>query len=100
AEAALDGIGTGGPGPTPTPTGSGIDSVTSGDIPRFIARLLNPMTAPEEELLVGLTPAATRASVQQSVSDLMLKPSPAEVPALHEFNQLQIAFQPVWQEAI
>jgi hypothetical protein len=88
------------PDPGPVVPGPGISPVTAEDIPLFIARLLDPLTAPEEELLTGLTPAATRESVQASVQELDFAPSPADVPAFHDFSNLQIAFQHVWQEAI
>ena len=70
------------------------------DIPRFLGRLMEPMTAPEEDLVVGLMPVATRDTVQSNIKSLMFDPSPADVPAFHDFNSLQIAFDYVWQEAI
>ncbi|MBX3085688.1 MAG: hypothetical protein KF716_28885 [Anaerolineae bacterium] len=86
--------------PTPSPENPGPDttSVTIDDIPKFIGRLINPLTAPEEQLLTDLLPVATLEGVQKSISDLDLPPSPADVPAFHDFSQLQIAFQHVWQE--
>lgn len=84
--------------PPPVVSGNGVTPITTGDVPRFMARLMDPQTAPEEELVVGLMPTATNKSVQQSVQDLNFSPSPADVPAFHDFNQLQIAFQHVWQE--
>jgi hypothetical protein len=72
--------------------------VTAADLTAFIGRLMNPLTAPEEALVTGLTPAATLASVQDSVRGLFFEPSPADVPAFHDFHHLQIAFQSVWQE--
>jgi len=85
--------------PPPTP-GSGVVTITNDDIPRYLARLVDPLTAPEEELVVGLMPVATRDSVQQSIQSFLFDPSPADVPAFHDFNSLQIAFDYVWQEAI
>ena len=86
------------PPPEPGESGSEADPMTPEDIPRFVGRLLNPLTAPEEQLLTGLTPTATLESVQRNVRDLRFQPSPADVPAFHDFHQLQIAFQHVWQE--
>jgi hypothetical protein len=77
-----------------------VTAITAQDIPRLLARLVDPMTAPEEEVLTGLMPAATRDSVQASIRTLDFQPSPADVPAFHDFSNLQIAFQHVWQEAI
>lgn len=86
--------------PPPVVPGDGITPVTTSDIPKFLARLLNPITAPEEQLLTGLTPVATRESVEAKIKDLQFSPSPADVPAYHDFLNLQIAFEHVWQEAI
>ncbi len=87
------------PNPSPTP-GSGDTAITSGDVPRFLGRVMEPLTAPEEQLVVGLMPVATRDSVQNSVQSFVFNPSPADVPAFYDFNNLQIAFDYVWQEAI
>ena len=46
------------------------------------------------------TPVATRDTVQSSVQHLLFQPSPADVPAFHDFSSLEIAFEYVWQEAI
>ncbi len=86
--------------PQPVVPGSGVDSITSNDVPRYLARLMETLTAPEEELVTGLTPAATQDSVKDSVQNLLFPPSPADVPAFHDFSSLQIAFRHVWQEAI
>ncbi len=89
------------PPPTNTPAPPpGPITITNDDIPRYLGRLIDPLTAPEEELVVGLMPVATRESVQQSIQSFLFDPSPADVPAFHDFNNLQIAFDYVWQEAI
>jgi hypothetical protein len=85
--------------PPPAPDNGDI-SITSNDTPRYLGRLMEPLTAPEEQLVVGLMPVATRDSVQESVQSFMFDPSPADVPAFHDFNNLQIAFNYIWQEAI
>jgi hypothetical protein len=87
-------------GPPPIVPAPGKTAIGSEDIPRYLARLMEPMTAPEEQLLVGLMPVATREAVQSSIQSLVFRPSPADVPAVHYFNSLQIAFEYVWQEAI
>ena len=87
------------PGPGPTP-GTQDTTVTNNDVLRFLSRLMEPLTAPEEELVTGLMPVATRESVQNSIQSFVFNPSPADVPSFHDFNNLQIAFEYVWQEAI
>lgn len=84
----------------PTVTGNGAVEVTEEDVPRYLARLLEPLTAPEEQLLTGLMPVATRDSVQATVANLSFPPSPADVPAFHDFTSLHIAFDTVWQELV
>jgi hypothetical protein len=86
-------------GPSPE-GGETITAITAADIPRYLARLMEPVTAPEEDLLVGLMPVATRASVQNAVRDLVFPPSPADVPAFHDFTSLHLAFDTVWQEML
>jgi hypothetical protein len=85
--------------PAPNP-GTAPISITNDDVPRYLGRLMEPLTAPEEDLVVGLMPVATRDSVQESIQSFGFDPSPADVPAFHDFNNLQIAFDYVWQEAI
>jgi hypothetical protein len=92
--------------PSPSPTnppnapGASVTTITSDDVPRYLARLMEPLTAPEEQLVVGLMPVANHDTVQSSVQSFDFSPSPADVPAFHDFNSLQIAFRHVWQEAI
>jgi hypothetical protein len=88
------------PNTPPSTPASDITKVTIDDVPRYLARLMEPMTAPEEELVIGLMPVATRDSVQKSVESFVFNPSPADMPSFHDFNNLQIAFDYVWQEAI
>jgi hypothetical protein len=86
--------------PEPIQPGPSVDALKMGDLHRYLARLVNTITSPEEQLLEGLTPAATRESVGENLRTLSIKPSPADAPAVHYFSQLQIAFEHVWQEAI
>src|SRR5439155_23607204 len=79
---------------------TGDTTIGMDDIPRFLGRLIEPMTAPEEDLVVGLMPVATRDAVQSNIKALAFDPSPADVAAFHDFTNLQIAFDYVWQEAI
>jgi hypothetical protein len=93
--------------PTPTPEppgpvvpGNGVEAITIGDMPKYVARLVDTVTSPEEQLVEGLMPVASRARAGQNIQSLSIKPSPADVAAHHEHSQLQIAFEHVWQEAI
>jgi hypothetical protein len=80
--------------------GDGVDFDEAAAIPRYVARLMDSMTSPEESLLTGLEPQATREGVGDEVKRFQLKPSPADVSAFYDFSHLQIAFRHVWQEAI
>lgn len=86
--------------PAPHATGANVASLKIGDVHHYLARLVSTITSPEEQLLDGLMPAATRESVDRNVRSLSIQPSPADTPAVHYFSQLQIAFEHVWQEAI
>src|SRR6185436_13646017 len=88
--------------PPPPPNGrpQTIEPLSSEDIPRHLAHLLETMTSPEEQVLNGLTPRATNANVQKQIKELSLEKSPADTPAYHDFHSLQIAFEHVWQEAV
>ncbi len=81
-------------------TGAGVDTIVADDIPHYLARLMDTMTSPEEQVLTGLTPRATQETVLENIKSLSFKTSPADVPAFHDFYSLQIAFEHVWQEAI
>ena len=82
---------------------------TEGDIvSSSISKLLQRMTAPEVIIANGkanhdleneIPGRATQDQVQKSVNTLKFEKSPADVPAYYDFHNLQIAFEPVWQEA-
>jgi hypothetical protein len=70
-----------------------------------IAKLLDRQTAPEDPVEFGeddggLEGPLTADGVSQVISGLTFAPGPADVPAFHDFHDLQIAFEPVWQEAL
>ena len=88
------------PAPPPGVPGPGVTAITAADIPQYLARLIDSMKSPEEALASGLMPVATLQTVQDAVQSFVFNPSPADVPAFHDFNSLQIAFDYVWQEAI
>lgn len=88
------------PAPPPDDEPQPVEPMSSDDIPRHLAHLLETMTSPEEQVINGLTPRATNAEVQKQIRELSLEKSPADTPAYHDFHSLQIAFEHVWQEAI
>jgi len=91
------------PGPIILAPGPGIEVVTKEDVPRFIAKLLDKMTSPEEAVSFGEVETGKRADqndVQRRIDALSFRKSPADVPAFYDFHSLQIAFEYVWQEAL
>lgn len=80
--------------------GPGVTAITEQDINQYVARLMDTMTSPEERVVSGLEPRADRAKVEENIRTLAFPPSPADTPAFHDFSNLQIAFEHVWQEAI
>jgi len=88
------------PQPTGDQPGNGITLDSADDVNRFVARLMETMTSPEEAVVGGLTPRSTLANIHENVDDLFFNKGPADTPAFHEFHNLQIAFEHVWQEAI
>lgn len=88
------------PSPTPGDTpGEGVEA-SKDRVRRFVARLIDTMTTPEERVVTDLEPRADSASVQANMRRLSLAPSPADTPAYHDFYSLQIAFEDVWQELV
>jgi hypothetical protein len=88
------------PGDSGDHPGTGVEEVTGEDIPKFVARLMDTMTSPEERVLTALEPRADRAKVEENIRTLSFPPSPADTTAFYDFHNLQIAFEHVWQEAI
>ncbi|MEO8664243.1 MAG: hypothetical protein ABI462_02010 [Ignavibacteria bacterium] len=81
--------------------GDGVEIVTSGDMPKYIARLINKMPSPEDGITLGKTDINTRpgkSEVQDSVNTFQLQKGPAETTATYDFNVLQIAFDHVWHQ--
>ncbi len=99
-EEGPDGSDGNGGGETP---GSEVEVVTENDVPRYIARLIDKMTAPEDPIAFGgIVPGkrADQEDVQKRIDALSFRRSPADVPAFYDFHHLQIAFEHVWQEAV
>ena len=73
-------------------------------LPRYMAALLDEQTVLDTGL--GRLPAPGSQLSEDAIGaaagfpSLVLPPGPADVPVLHEFHQMQIAFRPVWSEAL
>lgn len=74
--------------------------VTAQDLPSFVGRILNSMApaAPIPGATANGRP--TVKEVQDSIASLKLGSGPADVVAFHDFHNLQIAFDYVWQQVI
>jgi hypothetical protein len=75
------------------------------DKQRAIARLLGRQQAPEDPVEFGedgggLEGPLTAGGVADVINGLTLVPGPADVPAFYDFHDLQVAFEPVWREAL
>ncbi len=86
------------PATPPPPTGD--TPVTPQDLPRFIGKLINAVMAPEQAALFADPRRPDATDVQASIQNLQLRSGPADVASFHDFYQLQIAFDYVWQQAI
>jgi hypothetical protein len=102
---AGSGTGSGGVGGG---TGGADADVSTADLkarlPGYMAHLLDEHTVLDTgfDLLKGPGAQLTEDDIraQGTFPSLVLPPGPADVPALHEFYKLQIAFRPVWTEAL
>jgi hypothetical protein len=65
-----------------------------------VADLMDTQTAPEDELQIALEPTLTPDQLPAAIGGVTLMPGPADVPAFHDFSELQLAFEPVWREAL
>jgi hypothetical protein len=74
--------------------------VSSGDLPVFLGRLVRDVHSPEAALLDRPDRRPTREDVQKETDAFALRGGPADVPAVYDFHNLQIAFAHVWQHAI
>lgn len=84
-------------------SGRGVVTDAGNGLPNFIARLIGTATTPEEMVTFGLLPGGkrpTQEDVQANIGNLLMKPGPADRPAIFDFHSLQIAFDHVWQELI
>lgn len=73
---------------------------TAEDISRYIGNLMNRLTPPEDLIALGSNKRPTNDDVHNDIQDFTLHTGPADVPALYDFHNLQIAFDYVWQQAI
>lgn len=73
-------------------------TITIGDIPQHIARILNGEPSPDVVLTDEFNAQRPdRATVDQAVNAFALQKGPADVPAFYDYHSLQIAFEHVWQ---
>lgn len=88
------------PPPAPPPTVGGEDAaVDSSDLPRFVGRLVNGMVAPEA-IGTGANGRPDADALQQTIAGLRIASGPADVTAFHDYHNLQIAFDYVWQQML
>ncbi len=85
-----------------------------GQPPEYVSKqainaLMERQASPEDLLVFGpkteerdqlLEPTLSADGVSSAIAKVTFAPGPADVPALHFFNDLQIAFEPIWQEAL
>ncbi len=73
-------------------------------LPGFVSALLNERTALDAGIqkLKGPGQQLTEDDIRtrQTFPNLSLPPGPADVPAYYDFDKLQIAFKPLWTEAL
>jgi hypothetical protein len=90
--------------PILTLTGAAPDYVSK----KALNELMERQASPEDPVIFGpnttrdqlLEPILNAQGVSSAIAKVTFAPGPAEVPALHFFNDLQIAFEPIWQEAL
>ncbi|NOV20411.1 hypothetical protein E5S70_30905 [Ensifer adhaerens] len=101
--------GTGGAGAGPHEPEIGEEDPPAYNSRRAIDELMERQASPEDSLIFGpdlrgkdqlLEPVLTAEGVSSALAKLTFAPGPAEVPAVHFFNDLQVAFEPIWQEAL
>jgi hypothetical protein len=84
-------------------TGGGAGGGAGGapfDAADAVADLMDTQTAPEDQLQIALEPTLTPDQLPAAIGGITLMPGPADVPAFHDFSELQLAFEPVWREAL
>ncbi|HEX6997428.1 MAG TPA: hypothetical protein VF322_04745 [Gammaproteobacteria bacterium] len=70
-----------------------------------IARIMGRQSAPEDPVVFGSADGDLEGrlgadEVSTAINQIVFTPGPADVPAFYDFHDLQIAFEPVWQEAL
>jgi hypothetical protein len=68
------------------------------DIPLLVEHLVQHMTPPESANIFRVHTRAGLEELQRGVDGFTLHSGPADAPSLHDFHQLKIAFEHVWQE--
>lgn len=75
-------------------------SLSIDDLPELVGRLVGTVSSPEDGVLGVHGRRPTRDDVQRQTDGFKLRGGPADVPAIYDFHNLQIAFDHVWQHAI
>lgn len=74
------------------------------NLPRYIANILNEKSILDSGSSTLPAPGSQLSeediSMAKTFPSLSLPPGPADVPAYHDFYDLQIAFKPVWTESL
>ena len=74
------------------------------DVPSYVAKVLDEVSVfdPDFDGLPSPGDQLQEDDVANRAAfpSLLLPPGPADVPAFHDFHELQIAFKPVWMEAL
>jgi hypothetical protein len=87
-------------GSTPPPARDGDGTpMEVADLPWFVTRMVNTITAPEGVMQLEAAGRAQTTDVQAAVDAFQLCGGPADRPAYYEFHNLQIAFEHIWREA-
>jgi hypothetical protein len=89
-----------GGGGSPGEEGPPDEPLTIEDLPIFLGRVVRDLTSPEAGLNGDATQRPTQDDIQEGTDAFKLRGGPADVPAVYDFHNLQIAFDHVWQQAI
>jgi hypothetical protein len=99
-KAAADGVAAavvpeGGDGPVANGSGS---AATDTLVEDEVSLQMKTATSPESQLLYGVPNRPDQGALQASIQTFELRSGPSDVTSYHDFNSLQIAFEPAWTE--
>jgi hypothetical protein len=99
-EAALEEENDPGGGGSPGEEAPPDEPLTIEDVPIVLGRVVRDLTSPEVGLNGDSAQRPTQDDIQKGTDKFALSGGPADVPSKHDFHNLQIAFDHVWQQAI